>query len=64
MRINVFIISAALVYGSSLVLAAPLALDSELAVREIYETDDLFVRDYEELEARQDAPVCSVIKTN
>ena len=49
MRLNVLAISAVLVYGSSFVLAAPVAVDSDLAVRE---TEDLIVRDYVELEAR------------
>ena len=54
MKLNVFVIFAALVYGSSFVLAAPVsgAVDSDLAVREFYETEDLIGRGYEELEAR------------
>jgi len=69
MKFNVFVAIAALAYGSSLVLAAPVDFDTQaLAAREVsYEVEDFVARDVadvdefdareyldEELEARED----------
>jgi hypothetical protein len=68
MKLNIFVALAALAFGSSLVLAAPVDSDmQDLAARETFEVEDFVARDFadvdefdareyydEDLEARED----------
>jgi len=58
MKLNLFVALAALAFGSSLVLAAPVNLDTQdLAAREpTYDVEDFIARDFadvDELDARE-----------
>src|ERR1700691_5700898 len=55
MKFNVFVTLAALAFGSSLVLAAPVDFDmQDLVTRETYEVEDFVARDIaNEFEARE-----------